>query len=351
MSTAVAIKESASLTVVERAKLALGISAEHEQQLREMASKTTDIVTITNADGYQQVHSARMALKTQRVEIEKKGKATREESTAFSKAVIAEEKRAIGIISPEEERLQALQETWDDAREAEKQARIDAETKRVTDLQERVAELNGNTMLSTMSDPDLIAGHISDLEKIVVDASFEEFERRALDAKTVGLARLRSLHDAAVARVAEDARLKAERAELEQLRAAQAERDRAERERIAAEEKAAKAAREEELRLQRAEQARIDAELKAKREAQEVEAAAERKRLADERAEFERQQEEARRVREKEEAERAEQARIASLKRPTDGELIGVLMRHYRAPESKVVEWLLSIDFSKMEAA
>ena len=354
-------EQTTALTVLERARKTLVIKLT-EDDLKALAAKTTDITAITNADGRQQVHAARMALKNERIDIQKRSKEARDDATKFSKAVIAEENRLIGLISPEEERLQKLQDAWDEAIESEKQAKIAAEQKRVVDLQERVAELRGNQLLSAASDPDLIAEHIEDIEKSVVDESFQEFQELAAEAKAAGVARLNELHVAAVARVAEEARLKGEREELTKLRAEQAKRDAEDRARLAEEERKARLERE-------AEAARQAAELKAAREKQATEAAEERRRIAEEeaaakavrdaearelaqeRAEFDRQQAEARRVREEEERAERERARLASIKKPSDDELLQVLADHYSVPVNKVVEWLLAVDFSSMEAA
>lgn len=374
------IEQTTALTVVQRAIVAIGITAEREQQLRDLAARTNGIDSITNKDGYQQVHSGRMALKNERLSIQTLAKEARDDATKFSKAVIAEEKRIIAIISPEEDRLQKLQDDYDTAIEAEKQAKIAAEQKRVADLQERVAELRGNRMLSPTSGSDLIAEHISDVDGIPVDESFEEFREQAEAAKAEGLKWLREMHAAAVAHEAEQARIKAEREELAKLRAEQAERDRlaeierkalaekqaaeaaAERARIAEEERQAKVAREaeaarqaEELRKQRAEQ-EAAAAAERKRIADEEAAAkavrdAEAKKLAEERAEFERQQAEVRRIKEEQERVERERARLASIKKPADDELLGVLARHYNVPTSKVIEWLLAVDFTSMENA
>ena len=107
---------STALTVQERASVALG-SAKHEAKLVELAKQSTAIVAITNPAAYKELHTARMALKTERVNLEKEGKAAREDATKFSKAVIVEEARLIAIIEPEERRLEAIQ-TEHDEREA-----------------------------------------------------------------------------------------------------------------------------------------------------------------------------------------------------------------------------------------
>jgi hypothetical protein len=355
-------EQTTALTVIQRAVAAIGITAEREKELRELAARTNGINAITNKDGYQQVHSGRMALKNERVSIQNLAKDARDDATKFSRAVIAEEKRIIGLIEPEEQRLQKLQDAYDAAIEAEKQAKIAAEQKRVADLQERVAELRGNRMLSPTSGAELIAEHIADVDGIAVDDSFQEFREQAELAKADGLKFLRDLHAAAVAHETEQARIKAEREELARLRLEEEKRQAAERARIAAEESIAKAARDaeaakqaEELRLMRVAQQQA-AEAERKRIAEEEAAAkavrdAEAAKLAAERAEFERQQAEARRVKEELERAERERARLASIKKPADDELLGVLAKHYNVPTTKVVEWILAMDLSKDIAA
>lgn len=128
---------SAQLPVEQRAALALA-AAPHETQLIELAQSAAGIVAITNADGYQECHARRVALKRARVAIASTGKAARDDATAFAKAVIAEEKRLIAIIEPEETRLQALQDAHDAAIAAAKQARETAEREHRAAIQARI---------------------------------------------------------------------------------------------------------------------------------------------------------------------------------------------------------------------
>lgn len=244
-----------------RAVTALGMQ-ERDTELTTLAHSTANITAITNADGYNQVRSARLVLKNLRVEIQNAGKGAREDATAFSKAVIAEEKRLVGLIHPEEVRLEAM-ETAEDARvEAERQAEIDREIARQAALQERIAELNGNRMLTPTSGASLLADHISDLESIAVDESFEELKQEAETVKAAGLAWLREIHAAAVAHEAEQKRLADERVELQRLRKEAAERAAAQAE----EERQAKAARDAEA-ARHAEHLRRQAEDAAKEQA------------------------------------------------------------------------------------
>jgi hypothetical protein len=218
-------KALATLPIAERAVVALGMR-EREQELIELAASTATIAAITNPDGYKQVRAARIALKNERLAIQKTGKDARDDATKFSKAVIAEENRLIALIEPEEKRLGVLQDEEDTRLETERQAEIDREVERQAKLQERVAELRGNQMLLPTSGANLIAEHIGDLEAIAVDESFEEFREQAEVAKTQGLTRLRALHTAAIAHQAEQKKIAEDRAELTRLKAEAAERER-----------------------------------------------------------------------------------------------------------------------------
>jgi len=352
MSTEVAVPE---LTVQQRVVTALA-KCKTEKELTALAAKHVDIKTITNAAGREQVHSARMALKNARIEVQKFCEAVREDAVQFGRGVIAEQKRLIGLIEPEETRLEKLQNEWDAAREAEKEARIQAEMKRVADLQERVALLRGCPNLSASSGSELIADHISDLEKLPVDDSLQEYQQAGADAKAAGLARLRELHAAALAHEAEQARIKAEREELAKLRQAEQERQAAERARIAEEERVAKAARD-------AETARQNAELRRQREEQEAEAArvreanaAEERRLSEERAALAREQEALRKAQEPPPAPPPTppapvSRRGVAVPVPKADEIIGVLSKHYRARPDTIIEWLRAIDWKQAEAA
>jgi colicin import membrane protein len=370
MSTAIVEVQTA---VAEFDKVAAGL-AELQKQYGGV------VYDVTTTKGMDEAKAARAAVREPRYEIERVRKAAKAPILKLGKELDDRAKAITADILKIEEPIDEQIKNEEARKEAEKQAKIAAEQKRVADLQERVAELRGNRMLSPTSGSELIAEHISDLEGAAVDDTFQEFREQAEAAKAEGLEWLRNVHAAAVGHEAEQARIKAEREELARLRAEQAERDRlaeierkalaekqaaeaaAERARIAEEERQAKALRD-------AEAAKQAEELRLMRLAQETAAAAERKRiadeeaaakairdaeakkLADERAEFERQQAEARRIKEEQERVQREQARLASIKKPSDDELLGVLAKHYNVPATKVVEWLLAVDFSTMENA
>lgn len=351
MSTAIVEVQTA---VAEFDKVAAGI-AELQKQYGGV------VYEVKTTKGMDDAKAARSAIREPRYEIERVRKAAKAPILKLGKELDDRAKAITSEILAIEEPIDEQIKNEEARKEAEKQAKIAAEQKRVADLQQRVAILRGNRTLTPMSGSELIADHIGAVECIPVDASFQEFEQQADEAKAAGLAWLNEIHAAAVLHETEQARIKAEREELEQLRAAQAKRDAEERARIAEEERQAKAARD-------AETAKQAAELKAERDRQAAEAAAERKRiaeeeaaakavrdaeakkLADERAEFERQQAEARKVKEDEERAKQEQARLASIKKPADEELLAVLATYYGVPVPKVIEWLLAVDFTELAA-
>lgn len=293
--------------------------------LAELQSKYKGVVyDVTTTKGMAEAKEARRAVREPRIEVEKIRKAAKAPILALGKKLDSEAARITKELEALEGPIDEQIKTEESRKERERQEKIEAEMKRVSALQERVAELRGCQTLTASSGSGLIAGHIADLEKLPVDDSFEEFRQQAEDAKVAGLSRLRDLHAAALAHEAEQARIQAEREELARLRAEQARREAEERARIAEEERQARIAREaeaarqaEQLRQQREEEAKaaaarqaiIDAEnarIRAEQEAERERIAQESARLAAERAESERQ------ARKQREAQEAEERRIAA---------------------------------------
>lgn len=255
------------LTVKDRAAVALG-SSKAEAELIELASKSKAIVAITNKDGRTECHAAAMVAKEARVNIEKAGKAAREDATAFSKAVIAEESRLVGLIAPEERRLLNLRDDWDAKVKAEKEAAEAAERQRVASIKEKIDLIKRGPMNAAMMNAD-DAQSVLDLSvEIEIDDSYGEFYGEAVEAKAEVIAKLREIVAAKVSAEATAARIKAEqeaeaaRLEIERQRLAA---ERAENDRIAAENRAAEAQRQAEerasLEAARAELARARKEI------------------------------------------------------------------------------------------
>lgn len=349
-----------ALTLPERASVALG-TKDYELKLAELVKSSVRIVEIKNGDAYKEAHGARMSLKNTRVAIEKAGKTAREDATAFSKAVIAEEKRLIGMIDPEEKRLQSLQDEWDAAREAERQAKLQAEQARIDGHRQMIDIIREKAFRVSGESSAVILDSLQAFEKYCMYSDsveeFEEFAPAADKAKSETLAALHEMHAAALAREAEAARLEAERiererqqaeetarlaaerAELARLRAEQEKREAAERARIAAEQKAEAERLDaerrqfaEEQKAARAKQAELDRQAAAAR-------AAEQARLDAERAEVRRQQDaiaaELRRQQDEQAAAaRAEADRIAAERRAADEHLLATERAEREAAEA-----------------
>ncbi len=260
--------------IVEFDKIAAGLAALEAAHPKDVACD------VRTAAGMKQAIAGRAAYRSPRIALEAARKAakaplltTGREIDAFAKSV---EKRLLEGESHYDDQIKAEESR----KEAEREAKIEAERERVAGIQERIAELRGHPSLPMQS--ALIAEHISDLRAIVVDESFQEFMVQAEAVRTQGIARLQALHDEALAREQEAKRLAdeaaalaAERAELERQRV-EDERQRTEARRIDAERVAAEEA--ERKRVQAIEDARLAEERRIAREKQEAEDA-ERRRL------------------------------------------------------------------------
>lgn len=313
-------KATTELTIVERAAVALG-TAEHEKNLLALVKQSESIVEIKNNAAREQCHSAYMVLRTARTDIQKAGKTAREDATAFSKAVIEEEKRLIAITEIEETRLQGLRDAWDEAREAEKRAKVEAEQRRVTIIRNRINGIRAYLPTVVGQSSSAIENVITTLVALPVDVeNFAELTGDAEFARGETLENLRAMHKAALEQEAkarrlaeENARHARERAEFEEEQrraaAARAEQERKDAEARAAREAEERAQREREEVARREQQAREDAERRAAIEAEE-------KRLTAGRAEIQRRQEELDRAdaeaREREEAAARETAAAAA---------------------------------------
>ena len=247
----------------QRAAIVLD-SGKAEAQLRDMLVKSADIVDIKDKDGRTMAHNAAMQLKVARVSIEKTGKAAREDAQAFSKAVIAEEKRLTAIILPEEDRLLGLRNEYDRKIEAEKQERERKERERVAAIQGRINAIKHLPIDSANDTADQLQQTIDDLSGLIVGDDFAEFKDEAMDAKLAAINSLTLMVGAAKASEAEAARLQAERKRLDEMRAEEEARLNAERAKFAEERRQGEARQQverEKLEAQRAELEALRAQL------------------------------------------------------------------------------------------
>jgi hypothetical protein len=317
------------------------------------------VYEVTTTAGMDMAKEARAFIREPRYEVERIRKAAKAPILALGKQLDAVAARITEAIEKIEAPIH-LQITNEEARkEAEKQARIDAEIYRVKALRERVDELRGCQTLTPASGSELIAEHITDLEAIRPDAGFQEFEQEAFTVWDNALTRLRGLHGAAVAHETEQRRLATERAELAKRQAEQAERERVaaeERRKQEAADKAKREAEEKRLADERRENARIAEE---QRQAN----AAEEKRLADQRAELEREQAKLReaqapRIEPVPSAVPAElvtatvtvKPRVRALPPPPAEQMIDAIEDHFLVDRSTALYWLLSFKTTEVAA-
>ena len=237
-----------TLPPAERAVVALGSSA-LEIHLNDLVKKNADIVAIANKDGREQVHAAAMVLRKQRTTIAAAGKGARDDAAKFCKAVIDEEKRLIGLIEPEEDRLIKLRDDWDAEREAEKQAAIAKEAMRRKHIEEMIDAIRNTVFVSPRESSASIEAIIAATESLdVSEATYEEFAPAAARAKAETLESLRETLDLAKFNEADQARIKAEQdAAAAQLAAERAEMERQMKEQA----EAARLAREGQIPLRR----------------------------------------------------------------------------------------------------
>lgn len=302
------------------------------------------VFDVTTTAGMADAKAARLALREPRYEIERIRKSAKAPLLALGKKLDSDAARITAEIEKLEGPIDAQIKAEEARKEAEKQAKIEAEQKRVADIHDRIEELRGCQTLTPASGSRLISEHISDLEALPVDDTFAEFRQQAEDAKAAGLARLNALCDAAVAHEQEQDRIKAERAELERLRAEQAKRDAEERAKLAAE-------AEEQRKAQAERDAEAAAELRKEREkiaaeqaAQKAILDAEQARLDADRAEVERQQKAIRDAEAaREAAAKAAAAKAKAQERPTDAEIIKVIASHFGVTETTAASWVASM--------
>lgn len=261
----------APITMEQRAQKALGL-VNATEQLTELAAKSASITEITNKAGYDECHAKRMVLKNKRVEIAKTGKAAREDATAFSKAVIAAEQSLIAIISPEEERLQALQQAWDDAREAERAEAARIEAERIQKQKDALAVITGSLSRLFGADVATLDLAAEQLQGFDMDQFDDVFRPDADKARTEVLAAIQKARDERTALDLQAAELRRKQEEqehrdreAEEQRRKDDEAAQAERDRLAAE---AQAKADEEAEDRRVKQAQEDAD-RAARQAEE----------------------------------------------------------------------------------
>uniref|UniRef100_UPI00300B1F67 hypothetical protein n=1 Tax=Acinetobacter sp. 102 TaxID=3098766 RepID=UPI00300B1F67 len=251
-----------------------------EHIAQEVRSHVPDVTTKKGRDA---IGSLAMKVSKSKTLIEKCGK-----------ELVAEQKAQIKLI--DDDRI-AIVKKFDQLRDeiiAPRDAWEKAEEDRVKNHQDAIEKIKNIDEAFTQHSSQ-IAAYISNIESVVIDSSFEEFEQEAKIAKFETLEKLRT---SLVARE----KYEAEQAELERLRKEQLEREQRER--------------DERIAKEAADKARIEAEAKALAEKQRFEREQKEQAELAERQQREAAEREARLIAEKEEAElRAQQAAVMERQR------------------------------------
>lgn len=238
-----------------------------KESLQELAklAESVDIEDIHDKSGLKVVSEHRKALKSQRVEIQKQGKAMRDLINPISKFIKQKEDELVAIITPQEYRLQS-REDW-----------VKSEHDKIAEEQRRLEE-------------ERIQKRIDSLAQYGFQIDYSE---------------LKSMSDDVFAQYLEGARLQFEK---EQAEKAEAERIKREQE------EAERKAREEEQRKLEEERKEIE-RLRRENEEREAEIKKEKERIEAEKRQIEEQKQ-----REKEIAEAEERARQKAIKEKEDAE-------------------------------
>lgn len=243
---------STELELVNQAVADFDAVAAGIQALRERFAGV--VYEVRTTQGMTEAREARAAIREPRYAIENTRKAAKAPILALGKKL---DSRAAEITT----QLLALEEPIDrqikaeEARkEADRQAKIQAELKRVGEIHQRIDQIRRPVEYAMNLSSQLIQEQIVQVEALVVDESFAEFRMQAEEAKLTTLIALKGMRAKREEHEAEQAKLKAEREELARLRQEQQKREEEENRRLRQE----RAALEEEQAKQRRTQAELE---------------------------------------------------------------------------------------------
>jgi hypothetical protein len=207
------------------------------------------VYAVTTTKGLEAAKAARAEVREIRYEVERVRKDAKAPLLALGKWLDREAQRVTDALLDIESGPHKQIAAEEERKEREKQERIEAERKRVADIQTRIASIASLVLETPGASIETLDGLIARADAAVADqGSFMEFQTQAAETYTSTRAKLLTARQAIVAHQAEAARLKAEREELARQRAEQAERDRLAREeaeRVRAAQEAARAVQAE----------------------------------------------------------------------------------------------------------
>lgn len=233
---------------------------------------------LSTGKGMDIAKADRAELRTLRTSLESRRKDLKAGILERGRLIDGEAKRITAEIealeTPIDEQIKAAEKR----KEEERKAKEAAERKRVTEIHARIAEITAYVVLAGECRTAVkVQGLLDKVTAIEIDkATFQEFEFEAVDAKTKALERMGQIFQAKDGEEQERARVKVEQ-EAERMKLAD---ERAELERQRTEQAAA--------------QAKVEADAKAKRDAEEKRLADQRAQLEAEKTKFRQEQEQAR---------------------------------------------------------
>lgn len=273
--------ETTSTAIVEFDKIAAGIAAIEADHPRDV------ICEVRTSAGMKQAIAGRAAWRGPRIAVERARKAAKAPVLDLGRRIDAFAKSLEARLLEGEQHYDRQIKAEEERRERERQAKLEAERRRVAAIRERIDWIRAAPVRAAGKPLAVVRALGREVFDLAIDESFEEFAEEAAQVRGETLEAMRAMIEAAEEAAAEAARA------AEEAKRLQAEREAIERERKA-----------EEARLA-AERARQEEELRAQREAEEARLREERERIEAERAELARQQAEV-------EAQRQAQAEIAA---------------------------------------
>ena len=238
-----------------------------EAGILEVKSKFEGVVyEVTSTAGMKDAKDARKILKDLRIQVDKAREEEKAESLAYGRKVDTEAKRITSIIEPIEKHIDAQIKVEEDRKEAEKQARIEAERERLRLLAEQKLAEEKRIQEEALAEQRRLAE--IEAKKQAEEAAKLKAERDALEAEK------RKLEEEKLKIQREQERIEAEkRAEIERAEMAKRqELERIEREKIMAQQKI-------DAEKRRVEEEKRQAELAEKRRLEAIEAEKERIKL------------------------------------------------------------------------
>lgn len=281
-------KETALAVIPEERALEVFLEGRGIDELLAACEEKATAITadVSTAKGRAEIKSMAYLVTRTKTAIDAVRKALADEYKEKPKRIDANGKRIKDFLDALQERVRKPLTEWEEA-----------ERRRVTIIEGRIRGIEGMILVGTELTAAMCEDGIATLTSLAIDESFEEFADKAQAAKDSTLAKLYAAKDAATKREAEAAelaRLREERAKLEQReREALIAQEAAEAATKRAEEKAAREKAEAEARELRAKLAQEQAEREAAQAKAEAEAKAqaaveaERRRIADEQAKAE----------------------------------------------------------------